>query len=483
MELSLAVSGRLRSKDLAQQIRTAILEGRLRRGSRLPSTRALAESLGVSRTLVTRVYEELLAEGYLEARRGSGTYVAADLPDLRPSVGQAARPPAWTPIWQGEAALHPGPRDVDFTLDRQVVEPMAARSWARMWRFLARQKPPVDLGPAEGDPELREAIADYLRRARGLRCGPEDVVVTPGAVRALELVARALVPPQQPVAVEEPGYPAARRVLEDRGAQLVPVPVDDDGLQVDRLREVQEVRLAYVTPSHQYPLGVRMSVSRRIALLEWAARCDAVVVEDDYDSELRFDGPPLPALAGLDGSGRVVYVGTFSKVLAPGLRVGYVVAPRWLRERLVRLRRASGDWATWPVQRALAAFLASGDFDRHVRRVRRRYAERRAALREVLGSLDGLGRLRGMEAGLHAFLELAPGLDEAELARRARERGVWVSLLRPYYLGAPDRSGWLLAYGGFTADRVRHGSSVLAEVLRQAANGPEPIGAAARALR
>jgi GntR family transcriptional regulator/MocR family aminotransferase len=483
MELSVAVSGRLRSKDLAQQIRAAILEGRLRRGSRLPSSRALAESLGVSRTLVSAVYEELVAEGYLEARRGSGTYVAADLPDLRPSAGQTSRPPAWTPRWQGEPPSRPSSRDVDFTLDRQVVEAVSARSWARMWRFLARQKPPVDLGPPEGDPELREAIADYLRRARGLRCGPEDVVVTSGAVRALELVARALVPLGEAVAVEEPGYPAARRVLQDRGARLVPVPVDEDGLRVDRLRAAGGVRLAYVTPSHQYPLGVRMSVSRRIALLEWAAWRDAVVVEDDYDSELRFDGPPLPALAGLDGSGRVVYVGTFSKVLAPGLRVGYAVAPRWLRERLVQLREASGDRAPWPVQRALAAFLASGDFDRHVRRVRRRYAERRAALREVLGSLDGLARLRGMEAGLHAFLELAPGLDEGELAKCARERGVWVSVLRPYYLGLPDRSGWLLAYGGLPADTVRHGASVLSEVLREAARGSRPVAAAARALR
>lgn len=468
MELSLAVTGRLRSKDLAQQIRTAILEGRLRRGSRLPSSRSLAESLGVSRTLVSAVYEELVSEGYLEARRGSGTYVAADLPDLGPSSGHSSLPPSWTLAWQDQPAEIPGPQDVDFTLERQVVEPMTARSWARMWRFLARQKPPADLGPPEGDPELREALADYLRRARGLRCRPEDIVVTSGAVRALELVARALVPAQEPVAVEEPGYPAARRVLADRGARLVPVPVDEDGLRVDRLRAAGQVRLVYVTPSHQYPLGVRMSISRRMALLEWANARDAMVVEDDYDSELRFDGPPLPSLAGLDRTGRVVYVGSFSKVLAPGLRVGYAVVPRWLRERLVQLRQASGDRAPWPVQRALAAFLANGDFDRHVRRVRRRYAERRAALQEVLGSLDGLARLRGMEAGLHAFLELSPSLDEESVARRARLQGVWVSVLRPYYLGTPDRTGWLLAYGGLPESTVRRGASVLAEVLQNA---------------
>jgi GntR family transcriptional regulator/MocR family aminotransferase len=326
----------------------------------------------------------------------------------------------------------------------------------------------------EGDPELREAVAAYLARARGLRCRADDVVVTSGGVRALDLVAQAVLRARDPVAVEDPGYPAARRTLEDRGAVLVPVPVDDDGLRVAELGH--RALVVYVTPSHQYPLGVRMSVGRRAALLDWAARHDGLVVEDDYDSELRFDGPPLPALAGMDRSGRVVYVGTFSKVLAPGLRLGYVVAPRWLRDRLLRLRERSGDRVPWPVQRALAAFLASGDFDRHVRRVRRQYAERRSALRAALQPASPVAHLRGMEAGLHAFLELRPDLDELRLAEAALDRGVRTSPLRPFYLGTPDRRGWLVAYGGLSTEQVWWGARVLAEVLVEAASHRAALG-------
>lgn len=479
MELSFAVQGKPRAHELAQQIRLAILEGRLRAGARLPSTRSLAQSLGCSRTLVTAVYEELVAEGYLEARRGSGTYVAAELPVASGiTEGVASPPPEWLEPLRGPDGGHPGQDEgwVDFTLARQVVEPVSQRSWARMWRAVGRQSPPRDAGPPEGDPGLREALAGYLGRARGLRCSPQDIVVTTGGVRALDLVAQAVLRPGDPVAVEEPGYPAARRTLEDRRARLVPVRVDEDGLRVADLGTGPLA--AYVTPSHQYPLGVRMSVGRRAALLEWAARHDRLVVEDDYDSELRFDGPPLPALAGMDRAGRVVYVGTFSKVLAPGLRLGYVVAPRWLRERLLRLRERSGDRVPWPVQRALAAFLASGDFDRHVRRVRRQYAERRSALREALQPASRIARLGGMEAGLHAFLEFTAELDELQLAELARRRGVRVSPLAPFYLGTPDRRGWLLAYGGLSTQQVWWGARVLAEVLLESAelHAREPVG-------
>ena len=479
MEVTFALKARPRARDLAQQLRAAILEGRLKPGARLPSTRGLAESLGCSRTLVSQVYEELVAEGYLEARKGSGTYVAAELPVLPPArATPEAPPPGWLlPFPKGEDGEESTGCRVDFALTRQVVEPIARRSWVRMWKAVARQAPPRDAGPPEGDPELREAIADYLGRARGLRCGPVDVVVTTGGVRAVDLVAQAVLRRGDPVAVEEPGYPAARRTLEDRGAAVLPVGVDEDGLRVKYLTSAP--LMVYVTPAHQYPLGVRMSVARRAALLDWASRWDRLILEDDYDSELRFDGPPLPALAGMDRAGRVVYVGTFSKVLAPGLRVGYVVAPAWLRERLVRLRERSGDRVPWPVQRALAAFLASGDFDRHVRRVRREYAERRAALREALQPAFELGRLQGMEAGLHAFLELGPGMDEQELAAVAQQRGVRVSLLRPFYSGTPDRQGWLLAYGGLTAEEVWWGGRVLAQVLREGSRrlvAPLPAG-------
>lgn len=479
MDVSFALPrGRPRARELARHLRSSILEGRLRPGTKLPSTRSLAQSLGCSRTLISAVYDELVAEGYLEAKRGSGTYVAAGLAGCPPPESSShALPPRWLQPWEEAKSEAAGDAcTVDFTLTRQMVEPLSRRSWARMWRVVARQAPPRDAGPPQGDPELREAIAEYLGRARGLRCTAADVVITTGGVRALELVAQAILRPGDPVAVEEPGYPAARRSLEDRGAVLVPVAVDQDGLRVQDLGS--SALVTYVTPAHQYPLGVRMAVARRVALLDWAVRWDRVVVEDDYDSELRFDGPPFPALAGIDRAGRVVYVGTFSKILAPGLRLGYVVAPPWLRDRLVRLRERSGDRVPWPVQRALAAFLGSGDFDRHIRRVRRQYAERRAALREALAPASGLARLQGMEAGLHAFLELETGLDELGLAEAALRRGVRVSPLRPFYVGPPHRQGWLLAYGGLTTEQVRWGASVLAEVLCRAAS-ERPVASAA----
>ncbi|MCS7234545.1 MAG: PLP-dependent aminotransferase family protein, partial [Armatimonadota bacterium] len=249
MELSFSIPTKPRAQDLARQLRSTILEGRLRAGTRLPSTRALAASLGCSRTLVTRAYEELAAEGFVEARRGSGTYVCADFPEVAgPQVGDFP-PPRWLPPLD-ETPSEPvadGCR-VDFSLSRQVVEPPSRRSWARMWRAVGRQSPPRDAGPVQGDPELREAVAAYLARARGLRCRAEDVVVTSGGLRALDLVAQAVLRAGDPVAVEDPGYPAARRTLGDRGAVPVPVSVDDDGLRVAELGH--RALVVYVTPSH-----------------------------------------------------------------------------------------------------------------------------------------------------------------------------------------------------------------------------------------
>ncbi len=446
-------------RQLVDEIRAAILGGRLRPGDRLPATRVLASSLGVSRVVVTSAYEELVAEGYLEARRGSGTYVtralqgACPIPRRVPQQGSVRR----------EVAS--GGSVVDFAPGRPSVERLHPAAWRRMWRAVARELPPAGYGDPAGDPELRAAIAAYLARARGVVCSAEDVLITSGAVEAVDLIARAFLRPGDRVAYEDPGYPAARRALRNRGLDVVPVPVDDDGIDPDRLPP--SASMVYVTPSHQFPLGGRLPLARRIALLEWANAKGALVVEDDYDSELRFDGPPLPALAGLDASGRVIYLGTFSKVLLPGLRVGYLVAPPELRERLLELREPPDAHTPWPVQRALAAFLRSGDFDRHIRRMRRHYAALRAALRQHLDPVKPVARLRGLEAGLFAFLELAPELDAQEVSRAAAQRGVLVRTLEPYYLGPPTRSGILLGYGGLSLEEVHRGAAVLVEVIEE----------------
>jgi len=359
---------------------------------------------------------------------------------------------------------------ISFQPGIPAIAPLAADVWRAIWRRVAAQLPPNRYGSPAGEPELRAAIAGYLGRARAVACRPADVVVTGGALQALDLVARATLGAGGSVGIEDPGYPLARQVFAAAGATIIPLPVDDDGVQVERLPQGPAAPLlAYVSPSHQYPLGVRLSVARRIALLAWAEANDSLIVEDDYDSEFRFDATPLPSLAGLDTGGRVVYIGTFSKVLSPALRVGYLVAPPALHERVVALKRLTDFQTSWPVQRALATFVAEGHLERHIRRMRRYYAANRAMLRAALAPIAHLGRLRGMEAGLHAYLELREGIDPARVVRRAYERGVIVTSLDEHYLGPPDRHGLLLGYGGLTRDEIATGAGVLMEVIREVA--------------
>lgn len=457
-------------RQLTEQLRRAILDGRLGAGMRLPSTRSLAATVGVSRNVALAAYDELFAEGYVEGRHGSGTYVAGDLPALpRPSLPV----PQGRPRWLRELPPPPEPEPtvpgaIEFRLGRPFTTQLPADVWRRVWHDVSGQLPPSDYGAPAGDPELRAAIAGYLRRARGVACGADDVVITGGALQAVDLVTRATVEPGDLVAMEEPGYPLTRQVLQARGACLVPVPVDDDGLRVEELPAGRGAPyFVYVTPSHQYPLGARMPVARRVALLEWARANDGLVVEDDYDSEFRFDAPPLPALAGLDETGRVAYIGTFSKVLSPALRVGYLVAPPPLLERVVRLKRLSDFHTPWPVQRALAAFIIQGHLERHIRRMRRNYGEKRAALAAALAPVADVAQLRGLEAGLHAFLELDAGIDPERVAERARvEHKVVVSTLDSYFIGRPTRRGLLLGYGGLALHEIERGAAALARVIQ-----------------
>jgi GntR family transcriptional regulator/MocR family aminotransferase len=454
-------------EQLTEQLRRAILDGRLAAGMRLPSTRSLASDVRVSRNVALAAYDELYAEGYVEGRHGSGTYVAGDLPALpRPSLPAPTGTPRWLrqpPPPEPEIELS---GTIEFRLGRPFTTNLPVEVWRRVWHDVSAQLPPSDYGAPAGDPELRAAIAGYLRRSRGVACGTDDVVITSGAVQALDLIARATLAPGDPVGFEEPGYSIARQLLQARGACLIPTPVDDDGLRVDCLPVDDRAPLfVYVTPSHQYPLGARMPVGRRMAVIEWAQANDGLVVEDDYDSEFRFDAPPLPALAGIDETGRVAYIGTFSKVLSPAIRVGYLVAPFPLRERVERYKRLSDYHTPWPVQRALAAFIIEGHLERHIRRMRRHYAEKRAALRDALAPVSDRAQMRGLEAGLHVFLELDCAIDPEEVARRALQRGVSVSTIAPYYIGRPSRSGLLLGYGGLAIDDIVRGSAVLADVI------------------
>lgn len=459
-------------QQLREQLRKAILDGRLASGTRLPSTRALAQALGVSRTVTSSAYDELFAEGYLQGHQGSGTYVSSDLPPLpqmkRP-VPQAA--PRWLveapPVARDESSA---PEVIAFRLGVPSTSSLPARIWREAWKPVTSRLPPTSYRALNGDPALREALAPYLGRSRGLACPPEDILITAGATHALDLIARASLSIGDAVGFEEPGYAAARYILQARGAHVVPVPVDDDGMQVERLPHGEAAPLLiYTTPSHQYPLATRLSVARRIALLTWAQANDSLIVEDDYDSEFRFDTSPLPTLASLDDIGHVAYIGTFSKVLTPTLRVGYLVAPSLLRQRVEQLQYLTDEYVAWPLQQMLAAFICDGHLDRHIRRMRQQYAQKRHALADTLAPIAHLAQLRGLEAGLHAYLELHPNLNARLVAQRARARGVLVTTLDAYYFGVPDRSGLLLGYGSLDIPDIVRGAMMLREVIEQVA--------------
>ncbi|MFL5541861.1 MAG: PLP-dependent aminotransferase family protein, partial [Longimicrobiaceae bacterium] len=422
-------------RQIYDSLRRAILEGMLRAGQRVPSSRALASELGVSRFPVLTAYEQLLHEGYLEGRVGSGTYVRAAPPDdaFRPALParpaapaqpsppppppgeapRAPRPPAWPE--SGENPVRP------FRITVPALDRFPHALWARLVARHAHRLAPVHMayGHPAGLGALRAAIAEHLRTTRAVRCEPEDVLVVTGSQAALRLCAAVLVRHGDRVAVEEPGYPGAHAALAAGGAELVPVPVDDEGLVVDALGAEGEIRAVYVTPSHQYPLGASMSAARRLALLDWAARRGAWVLEDDYDSEYRYVSRPLAALQGMDAHGRVVYVGTFSKVLFPALRVGYLVVPPALREAFAAARDALDIFSATLYQLALADFLAEGHFARHLRRMRGVYLARRDAL------LAGLARhcadvlaVHNADAGLHVATLLPEGTDDVEVVSR-----------------------------------------------------------------
>jgi GntR family transcriptional regulator/MocR family aminotransferase len=456
---------------LHRQMRSAILDGRLQAGLRLPATRALAQGLGVSRNTALAAYDLLLSEGYLVARRGAGTYVAEGLPQPKVRAPRAAAGPdrRLTPFWR-EAAAVPAPRTphrFDFRIGLPDKGPFPFHVWRRLSARALRalSKAPAAYAEPEGRPALREAIAKHVSFARAVACRADDVVVTAGAQQAFDLIARVLVTPGRTVvATEEPGYPHLRNAFAAAGAAIRPVPVDAEGVIVERLPAA--ARIVCVTPSHQSPTGAIMSLARRTALLDFARRNGAVVVEDDYDGEFGFAGRPLDALQTLDRAETVFYVGTFSKSLFPALRLGFVVAPPWARPALVAAKRLI-DWHP-PVlaQDTLAAFIAEGHLARHVRKMRRIYGERRAVLRDALARQCGerLSVLPG-EAGLHLAALLAGSRSASAVAAAAAADGVGVQSLASYGTTKAARSGLAFGYGMIGAERIEEGVRRLARVL------------------
>jgi len=469
-------------RQLYHGVRQAILETRLLPGIRLPSSRSLAAELGVSRNTVVLAFDQLIAEGYLEGRERSGTRVAAALPSRGPRLQAkpAPNPKGTAPrrllsargnaIAAGSILSSPGGRFVEprpFRPGVPALDAFPCRLWTRITLRHWRATPNLAYGDPAGYPPLRRAIAEYVTAARGARCVPEQVIVTSGSQQGLDLAARVLLDPGDQVWMEDPGYLGARAALLAGGAELVPVPVDRDGLRVEEgERLAPGARMAYVSPSHQYPLGATLSAARRLALLRWAAGVDAWVVEDDYDSEFRYASRPLASLQGLDTEGRVVYVGTFSKTLFPALRLGYLVVPSGLTDAFRAARAVADRHSPTLEQMVLADFLDQGHFARHVRRMRALYAERQkvllAAARDHLG---GRLELAPSSAGMHLVGWLGGGEDDQAAAARAARAGIDLHPLSPFWLGYPGRGGLLLGYAGYGTREIKQGIARLASVL------------------
>lgn len=457
------------SRQLYAALRERILGGQLGSRVRMPATRDLAEALGVSRNTVVRAYDQLYAEGYLEGRVGDGTYVA----ELATKARKTAKAPTTAPLHIAQSAAlerleteHlPAPRlDAPraFRVGIPAFDLFPFDIWARLQANFWRRPPLASLGygAAAGDAQLRELIAAYLRNSRGLICDPAQVIITSGAQQAISLCAQVLLNLGDSVAIENPGYRAAGKAFALAGAHLHGVAVDQDGFDTTQLAALKGCRLTYVTPSHQYPTGVTLSLPRRLQLLEWAAREQAWIVEDDYDGEYRYRGTPLSPLAALDQHGRVLYVGTFSKIAFPALRLGYLVVPPSLTDAFSQARALAVRHSEIGTQAVMAEFIAAGHFQRHIRRMRRAAQARRDALIQGWPSdVPGCQPLPQVDAGLHLSVRVSSRARELELVEKAAAVGVELNALSDYWLDdspgtEDDRAGLVLGFAGVSEAHI-----------------------------
>ncbi len=466
-------------RQLYESIRDGILQGQLSGGARLPSSRTLQRDLGVSRNTVLSALEQLAAEGYLVGRRGSGVFVAATLPDQllnapRAALGHQVRDGSAAPrtaVARELVRFPAGPSPLrPFNFWAAAVDHFPIRTWSRLMKRHLNQadRSLMAYGRAAGLTSLREAVAAHLTSSRAVNCDARQVLITAGAQQGLTLVARVLLGVGDRAVVEDPVYMGALMALRWAGAEVIPVPVDREGLNVEAATRLGAgARLAFVTPSRQFPLGMTMSVSRRLALLEWARSADAWILEDDYDTEYRFAGRPIASLQGMDPSGRVIYMGTFSKVLFPSLRLGYLVLP----PALVQVFAAARAWSDWhsPTleQAVLADFISEGHFGRHLRRMRALYAHRHGVLLKASRKhLAGLLDVQPSTGGMFTVGWLPKGTDAVVAARIASHQGVTADPVQAY--AAARRRlppGLLLGFAGFNDSAIEGGVRQLAAAL------------------
>lgn len=457
-------------RQIYEGYRDAIVAHRLGPGQRLPSTRGLAAELQISRIPVLNAFTQLLAEGYFETRVGAGTFVASSLPDIwstaddrtvapgvsvRPGRRVVPRnsvvpPPAEPVLWFGGCGA--------FRVGEPAVDHFPLRVWSSLIVRHGRHSEAglLNYGDPMGYRPLREAVADYLRTARAVHCSADQIMVVSGSQQALVVTARVLLDARSLVWVEDPGYWGARDAFIMAGARLVPVPVDDGGLDVRAgVARCPNARAVFVTPSHQFPLGVTMSATRRFQLLNWARARGGWIIEDDYDSEYRYESQPIAALQGLDRDNRVIYVGTFSKVLFPALRIGYIVIPPDLVPHFVAVRKVMDLVPPTLSQAVLTDFIGEGHFARHIRRMRLLYRDRRGALVDAIRTyLSATSRVLGVEAGMHLVAALPKGTDDRHVSERAARQGLWVMPLSACYLSEVSRPGVVLGFGGSSVTEI-----------------------------
>ena len=462
-------------RQIYDQWRQGILTGRFRRAERVPSTRELSAALEVSRSTVTQAYDQLIAEGYLETSQGSGTFVCRELPDelLRPNLKHVPRAEA-TPAMRlsrygagltDDFSYPSAPAGfIRFTQWRPDLALFPLAIWRKLVMRRLRSAAPDLFDYADqsaGYGPLREEIAAYVSRSRAVRCTPEQVVIVNGSAQGIDLCVRLLLEPGDQVAIENPGYHGAHRIFAGYGARLQPARIDDNGIVIGDLGK--KSRLVYVTPSHQFPTGVAMSLARRLELIEWSRQHNAVLIEDDYDSEYRYSGPPLPSLQGLATGVAVIYIGTFSKVMFPSLRIGYVIAPPDLAVRLRRAKWLADRHTPVPEQAALADFISEGHLERHIRRMRRVYGQRRGALVESLERYFGdRVHIRGDAAGMHLLVRFR----DARAGEKAAAAKVQLISSAAYYLTEPPRAEFILGFSSISERSIREGIRRLAEVIQ-----------------
>jgi GntR family transcriptional regulator/MocR family aminotransferase len=456
-------------KQIYDGFRAAIVRGNLRPGQRVPASRSLGVELKISRLPVLNAYGQLLAEGYFESRIGAGTFVSESLPEIltvcerttpkATSNGSGPRPiarrslllpeyqrPAWVGGWGAFSVHQPAFDHFPFNIWSRLL---MRHSRSPRWDAIHNIDP-------LGSETFRQAICDYLRTARAVRCEPSQVMVVSGSQQALEITARVLLGSGSAIWMEEPGYWLARKLFAGAGCRLVPVPVDEDGMIVSAgIKRCAEARAVYVTPSHQYPLGATMSAARRMQLLNWAQSAGSWIIEDDYDSEYRFDSAPISSLQGLDGNDRVIYIGTFSKVLFPSLRLGYIVIPQDLVGHFAAVRLAMDIFPPYLYQETITDFMREGHFARHIRKMRLLYGERRTALvNEISGQLGPELKVHGAQAGMHLAVTLPERYSDLEIATQAAGSGLWLWPLSPSYLGKANRQGLILGFGNTAVEKM-----------------------------